>query len=87
MAKHDPTLPPIPAPETGLPNPLQPPSVGPPKIARDDDSTAFARGFEAGKREAATDKNPYPEESSHAKAFDHGYLDAQKVRSNDKPPG
>jgi hypothetical protein len=87
MTKYDPTFPPIPAPETGLPNPIQPHSVEPPKIDTDDDEAAYARGAEAGKREDAADKNPYPEESSRAKAFEHGYLDAQKIRSNDKPPG
>jgi hypothetical protein len=96
MAKYDSTLPPVPAPEAGLPNPIQPPSVEPPAIAResaaddagadDDDAAAYARGAEAGNREAEADKNPYPEESSRAKAFEHGYLDAQKVRSDDKPP-
>jgi len=96
MAKYDPTSPPVPAPEAGLPNPIQPPSVEPPAIsgenagndagAEDDDAAAYARGAEAGKREAAAEKNPYPEESSRAKAFEHGYLDAQKIRSDDKPP-
>jgi hypothetical protein len=95
MAKYDPTSPPGPAPEAGLPNPIQPQSVEPPKIdtaandagADDDDEAAYARGAEAGRREAGTEKNPYPEESSRAKAYEHGYLDAQKIRSDHKPPG
>jgi hypothetical protein len=87
MVKYDSTLPPIPAPEAGLPNPIQPPPAKPPKIGIDDDATAYERGAEAGKRETIADKNPYPEESSRAKAFEHGYLDAQKIRSDDKLTG
>ncbi|MDL2402583.1 Sf3a2-prov protein [Rhizobium mayense] len=96
MAKYDPTSPPMPAPEAGLPNPIQRPSVKPPELDRknlendadpeDDDEAAYERGAEAGKREAAAEKNPYPEDSSRAKAFEHGYLDAQKIRRDDKPP-
>ncbi|MQB44882.1 Sf3a2-prov protein [Rhizobium sp. ICMP 5592] len=87
MAKYDPTLSPTPAPETGLANPIRLPAVDPSQINADDEEAAYNRGAEAGKRENDTDKNPYPEESSRAKAFDHGYLDAQKIRSSDKPPG
>ncbi|MFS8055330.1 Sf3a2-prov protein [Rhizobium sp. BR 317] len=94
MAKYDPTSPPVPAPEAGLPNPIQPQSPEPPKIdnvgngtgAEDDDEAAYARGVEAGKRETEAEKNPYPEGSSLAKSYEHGYLDGQKIRSDDKPP-
>ncbi|AYG62659.1 Sf3a2-prov protein [Rhizobium jaguaris] len=96
MAKYDPTSPPVPAPEAGLPNPIQPPSANPPELdrenlgndadAEDGDEAAYERGAEAGNREAADNKNPYPEGSSRAKAFEHGYLDAQKIRRDDKPP-
>lgn len=84
MAKHGQTFPPIAASHAGLPNPLQPPSVALPRIETEDD--AYAQGVEAGKKESIAEKNPYPEESRRAKAFEHGYLDGQKIRSNDKPP-
>ncbi|WFU11503.1 Sf3a2-prov protein (plasmid) [Rhizobium sp. CB3090] len=89
MAKYDLKSPPFPATEAGLPNPIQPPSAEPPKIdggAQDDDEAAYERGVEAGKKESKAEKNPYPEESSRAKAYEHGYLDGQKIRSDDKPP-
>ncbi len=43
MAKYDSTLPPVPAPEAGLPNPIQPPSVEPPAIARKVQPTMLAQ--------------------------------------------
>lgn len=80
--------PPIPAPELGLPNPIQPVPIQPPdlEVAADTEKEAYERGAEAGKREDENEKNPYPEGSELAKAFEHGYLDGQKVLSQDKPP-
>ncbi|MFT4183163.1 MAG: Sf3a2-prov protein [Rhizobium sp.] len=84
MAKHGPILSPAAASHAGLPNPLQPPLVKLPRVETEDD--AYAKGVEAGKKESIAEKNPYPENSSRAKAFEHGYLDGQKIRSDDKPP-
>lgn len=51
------------------------------------DTSAYGRGAKAGKQKDPADGNPYPEGSDAAKSFEHGQLDAQKVRSSDKPPG
>jgi hypothetical protein len=53
----------------------------------DEEAAAYACGIEAGKRQSEPEENPYPEGSPQAKAFEHGYLDGQKIRSDDKPPG
>ncbi|WP_120703786.1 Sf3a2-prov protein [Rhizobium jaguaris] len=53
----------------------------------DEEAAAYARWIEAGKRSGEPEENPYPEGSPEAKAFEHGYLDGQKIRSDDKPPG
>ncbi|MBB5577246.1 Sf3a2-prov protein [Rhizobium paranaense] len=41
---------------------------------------AYERGGHAGMRETECEENPYPEGSKLAKAFEHGYLDGQKVQ-------
>lgn len=51
------------------------------------DATAYERGANAGKQADLHEGNPYPDGSHAAKSFEHGQLDAQKVRSSDKPPG
>lgn len=51
------------------------------------DTGAYDRGAKAGKQKDPAEGNPYPEGSRAAKSFEHGQLDAQKVRSSDKPPG
>ncbi|NTF44393.1 hypothetical protein [Rhizobium rhizogenes] len=51
------------------------------------DKTAYERGADAGRNTDSQPANPYPDGSDAAKTFEHGQLDAQKVRSNDKPPG
>ncbi|MBM7047877.1 MULTISPECIES: Sf3a2-prov protein [Rhizobium] len=88
MSTHTSTIPPVSAPELGLPDPIQPLPNQPRDLEASDDTEkeAYERGAEAGKREEESEKNPYPEGSELAKAFEHGYLDGQKVRSNDKPP-
>ena len=50
-------------------------------------ATAYKRGANAGKKKDPEEGNPYPDGSHAAKSFEHGQLDAQKVRSSDKPPG
>ncbi|NTF46141.1 Sf3a2-prov protein [Rhizobium rhizogenes] len=57
------------------------------KHTRKSNAGAYERGAKAGKQKNPEDGNPYPEGSPAAKSFEHGQLDAQKVRSNDKPPG
>ncbi|MGM4983074.1 MULTISPECIES: hypothetical protein [Rhizobium] len=51
------------------------------------DTSAYGRGSKAGKQKNPAEGNPYPEGSRAAKSFEHGQLDAQKVRCSDKPPG
>jgi hypothetical protein len=51
------------------------------------DAAAYKRGSDAGQKKDPEEGNPYPEGSGVAKSFEHGQLDAQKVRSSDKPPG
>ncbi|SCB50009.1 hypothetical protein GA0061102_10825 [Rhizobium miluonense] len=57
------------------------------KHARKSNAAAYERGADAGKQKYPEEGNPYPEGSRAAKSFEHGQLDAQKVRSSDKPPG
>ncbi len=57
------------------------------KDARKSNASAYERGAEAGKQKYPKEGNPYPEGSGAAKSFEHGQLDAQKVRCSDKPPG
>ena len=49
------------------------------------ESAAYARGIEAGKTQEKPE-NPYSEGSVEAKAFEHGYADGQKIRTDEKPP-
>jgi len=51
------------------------------------DANAYERGANAGKKNDQQQANPYPDGTHAAKTFEHGQLDAQKVRSSDKPPG
>ena len=102
MPKSDPSPSPIPAPDAGLPNPIQPLAPKPPHLVHVDaknpndpdtpdlgqagsDAGAYARGAEAGKKDAG-DGKPHHNETEQSKEFEHGYLDAQKIRSDDKPP-
>jgi hypothetical protein len=57
------------------------------KQANKRDAGAYERGAKAGEQKNPAEGNPYPEGSGAAKSFQHGQLDAQKVRSSDKPPG
>ncbi|NTH16448.1 Sf3a2-prov protein [Agrobacterium rhizogenes] len=57
------------------------------KQANKRDTGAYGRGAKAGNQKNPAEGNPYPEGSGAAKSFEHGQLDAQKVRSSDKPPG
>jgi hypothetical protein len=67
----------------------KPPVVSATNVKQADkrDAGAYERGAKAGQQKNPEDGNPYPEGSSGAKSFEHGQLDAQKVRSSDKPPG
>jgi hypothetical protein len=53
-----------------------------PDLKASDEATreAYERGGEAGMRDVTGEENPYPERSVLAKAFEHGYLDGQKVQ-------
>lgn len=100
MPKSDPSPSPIPAPDAGIPNPIQPVAQKPPQLVDVDakhpndpdlpdvgeahDAGAYARGAEAGKKDAG-DGTPR-KEVEQSKEFEHGYLDAQKIRRDDKPP-
>ncbi len=57
------------------------------KHVRKSNAAAYERGAAAGKQQYPTAGNPFPEGSDASKSFEHGQLDAQKVRSSDKPPG
>lgn len=57
------------------------------KHARKSNAGAYERGADAGKQKYPKEGNPYPEGSGASKSFEHGQLDAQKVRCSDKPPG
>ncbi|MFJ6324824.1 MULTISPECIES: Sf3a2-prov protein [unclassified Rhizobium] len=63
------------------------PSTSDTKQIRTSNAAAYERGADAGKQRHPKEGNPYPEGSGAAKSFEHGQLDAQKIRSNDKPPG
>jgi hypothetical protein len=88
MRKHEPIPPPIPAPATGLPNPIQPMPNAPPPMGdgQEADAGAYEKGAEAAKQSKEDAENPYPEGSTRAKAYEHGYLDGQKIRDDEKPP-
>jgi len=91
---------PIPAPQSGLPNPVQPQPVRTPDLRgaakprrgteADEAHPAnqkrdYDRGAEAGK-DKKPGETPESSEENPSKSFEHGYLDAQKVRSDKKPP-
>lgn len=91
---------PIPTPQSGLPNPLQPEAQSPPKLDADakprhgrpqakdppaGEKSDYDRGAEAGK-DKKPGQQPEADEERPSKSFEHGYLDAQKVRSDEKPP-
>jgi hypothetical protein len=99
MSKH--FADPIPTPQSGLPNPLQaePPATPnlkanakPKRPAPEKDGSPgsqkseYERGAEAGKGKEPGEP-PETSEARPSKSFEHGYLDAQKVRSDRKPPG
>ncbi|MDE1996619.1 MAG: Sf3a2-prov protein [Rhizobiaceae bacterium] len=95
MEKEIAPIPPL-VPDMGLPNPIQPQlpdmpdftGIEKPKGSGSDDVEieAYERGVAAGKRENEAEHNPYPDGSDEAKAFEHGYLDGQKIRSDDRSP-
>ncbi|MGZ9718454.1 hypothetical protein [Rhizobium miluonense] len=86
MCPEKPTVVPISAPGLGLPNPIQYyPYQSPLLPASESEKEAYERGVKAGKREAENQKNPYPDNSEQAKAYEHGYLDGQKIRFTDIP--
>ncbi|WP_037150538.1 hypothetical protein [Rhizobium freirei] len=72
---------PVFAPGLGLPNPIQYYSYQSPRLpASESEKEAYERGVKAGRCEAENRKNPYPDDSEQAKAYEHGYLDGQKIR-------
>ncbi len=72
------------APALGLPNPIQYyPEQAPRLPASETEKEAYEQGVKAGRCEAETSKNPYPDDSELAKAYEHGYLDGQKLRFAD----
>lgn len=84
MCPQTPTTTPIFAPALGLPNPIQYyPDQSPRLPASESEKEAYEKGVEAGKCEAENRKNPYPDNSEQAKAYEHGYLDGQKIRCTD----
>ncbi|NLS17465.1 hypothetical protein HGP16_12950 [Rhizobium sp. P40RR-XXII] len=84
MCPQKPTTTSVPAPELGLPNPIQYyPHQLPPLAPSESEKEAYERGAKAAKDEAENKKNPYPENSELAKAYEHGYLDGQKIRFTD----
>lgn len=69
------------APALGLPNPIQYfPEPSPRLPASESEKKACEKGVKAGKCDAENRKNPYSEDSEQAKAYEHGYLDGQKIR-------
>jgi hypothetical protein len=69
------------APALGLPNPIQYfPEPSPRLPASESEKKAYEKGVKAGKCDAENRKNPYSEDSEQAKAYEHGYLDGQKIR-------
>ncbi|AYG70247.1 MULTISPECIES: hypothetical protein [unclassified Rhizobium] len=84
MCPQKPITAPVCAPGFGLPNPIQHyPQQLPPLAASESEKEAYEEGIKAGKREAEDKKNPYPASSEQAKAYEHGYLDGQKIRFED----
>ncbi|MGO4440071.1 hypothetical protein [Rhizobium sp. RAF56] len=90
----------IPRSQSRLPNPLQPEAPEVPKPEADaepkspapqtDTSPAsqkneYERGAQAGK-DKEPGEQPKTGEERPSKSFEHGYLDAQKVRSDSKRP-
>ena len=68
------------APALGLPNPIQYyPEHSPRLPASESEKEAYEQGVKAGKCEAENRKNPYPDNSEQAKAYEHGYRDGQKI--------
>lgn len=84
---------PVPAPATGLQTPIQPMPLQPP-LARSRNSdrshtserAAYENGAKAHRSGRGSEHNPHPEDSERSKDWEHGYLDSQKIRGNDKPP-
>lgn len=71
----------VPAAELGLPNPIQPDAQKAPQLgSMETEQEAYDRGVQDGKRAAKMQENPYPEGSTPAKAYEHGYLDGQKIQ-------
>ncbi|MBB3424645.1 hypothetical protein FHT85_001619 [Rhizobium sp. BK312] len=69
------------APAFGLPNPIQYfPEPSPRLPASESEKEAYEKGVKDGKCDAENKKNPYSEDSEQAKAYEHGYLDGQKIR-------
>jgi hypothetical protein len=88
MSKH--FADPIPTPQSGLPNPLQAEPPATPNLKANAKpkrpAPEYERGAEAGKGKEPGEP-PETSEARPSKSFEHGYLDAQKVRSDRKPPG
>jgi len=73
------------APTLGLPNPIEHRAHEPPHLdASVVEKEAYERGVTAGRTEAK-ETNPYPEDSVQAKAYEHGYLDGQKIQLGNAP--
>lgn len=84
MYSKKPVIESVPAPALGLPNPIQYyPHQSSPLAASESEKDAYEQGVKAGRCEAETQKNPYPDNSVQAKAYEHGYLDGQKLRFAD----
>ncbi|MDE1992642.1 MAG: Sf3a2-prov protein [Rhizobiaceae bacterium] len=80
-------------PEIGMVVPIQPPGLPPDDVGNDetiesnfadDEVQAYELGAASGKADSVAVKNPYPDGSKLAKAFEHGCLDGRKIRDNDK---
>ncbi len=50
-----------------------------PRPASEEEKEAYELGIEAGRQHRADSPNPYPENSSLAKAYENGLLDGQKL--------
>ena len=85
MTKH-PSAPPVSASKPSISKRIQPMPAETKNTAKRN-AGAYGLGAKAGKQKNPEQGNPYPEGSPGAKSFEHGQLDAQKVRSSDKPPG
>jgi hypothetical protein len=80
MCPQTPIAAPVFAPALGLPNPIQYfPEPSPHLPASENEKNAYEQGVKAGKCEVENRRNPYPEDSEQAKAYEHGYLDGQKI--------